>query len=94
MTGQFITIQGVNPEPWAAGIANAGRRGGTVKASMSPNAKLQVYQNALREEVEFMVQEYALVAFTGRMRLKVLVLASGRDRTWWRHSQGDDRQLR
>jgi hypothetical protein len=70
VTGQFLTIRGVNPEPWGVGTASAGRRDGTIKSSLSPNAKLQSYQNALREEVAFMVVNYTLQSFKGRLQLR------------------------
>jgi Holliday junction resolvase RusA-like endonuclease len=57
MVGQLITITTVNPEPWAVGTANAGRRGGAIRASMSPNPKVQAYQEALREELDSVKQK-------------------------------------
>lgn len=71
MRGQMFVITGVNPEPWAMGTASAGRRGGTVKASVAPNQKLQVYQNAMREEISWMMVNKALQTFEGDMRIRL-----------------------
>lgn len=44
-------VVGINPEPWAVGTPFV-RGGGGKGAGISPNGKLQMYQEALREEFE------------------------------------------
>jgi hypothetical protein len=55
MSNQFldkwITVLGINPEPWAVGTAFATRSKAGVHAGVSPNTKLVAYQNALKEEL-------------------------------------------
>lgn len=48
----YLSLAGVNPEPWEVGQAFARRKGGKLSAGVSPSMKLQAYQSALREEVE------------------------------------------
>lgn len=47
----WLTIVGVNPEPWEVGQPFARRHSGKLSAGISPSPKLQAYQQALREEV-------------------------------------------
>jgi hypothetical protein len=42
----------VNPEPWAVGPLDLGRRGGKVYATMGQNQQLAAYQEAVREETQ------------------------------------------
>lgn len=59
----YLTITGVNPEPWEIGQPFAKRHGGKLTAGISPSPKLRAYQDALREEVgEFVSPIYALDA--------------------------------
>lgn len=41
----------VNPQPWAVGSAGVARRGGKMTAFIGPNAQLQAYQQAVKEEL-------------------------------------------
>lgn len=42
----------VNPEPWAVGPLDLGRRNGKVYATMGQNQQLAAYQEAVREEIK------------------------------------------
>lgn len=42
---------GINPEPWAVGPLQVGRRNGKVFPTMGRNAGLAAYQEAIREEL-------------------------------------------
>jgi Holliday junction resolvase RusA-like endonuclease len=42
---------GINPEPWAVGPLQVGRRGGKVFPTMGRHAGLAAYQEAIREEL-------------------------------------------
>lgn len=44
-----FVITGVNPEPWAIGTVNCWGKG---RGTISPNEKVVVYQQALREELK------------------------------------------
>lgn len=44
-----IVLSGINPEPWTAPLAAAGRKGGRVYATVSKSASLKAYQQAVRE---------------------------------------------
>ena len=52
----MIVVDGINPEPWAVGTAYASRKGGKLRGGLSPNEKLQQYQQALKEEVQDILQ--------------------------------------
>jgi hypothetical protein len=49
---KWITVLGINPEPWAVGSSFATRRNGGIHSGISPNAKLVAYQRALQEELK------------------------------------------
>lgn len=42
----------INPEPWAVGPLDIGRRGGKVYATMGQNQQLAAYQEAVRDEIQ------------------------------------------
>lgn len=44
-------VLGVNPEPWAVGPIQPGRRGGKIYATMGRNAQLDAYKQAIAEEL-------------------------------------------
>lgn len=41
----------LNPEPWAVGPLDIGRRGGKIYATMGRNQQLAAYQEAVRDEI-------------------------------------------
>lgn len=66
MSKHTYIITNINPEPWAVGKAQAVRRkNGSLGATVSPNLKLQSYQNALRDEMS----ELDTVKYTGDVAL-------------------------
>ena len=80
-TEKFFVI-GINAEPWAVGSLGVGRKGKGHYPYMSPNQKLQAYQNALREELagaEMLTGKVEVRLFVWR-RIEKMKVYGGRDR--------------
>jgi Holliday junction resolvase RusA-like endonuclease len=56
----------INPEPWDLGSLGVARRGGKMRATISPNQQLQAYQEAIREAIRELDPEMV----SGSVRLK------------------------
>lgn len=75
----------INPEPWVVGNAYVGRGGGKAFAKIAPDKTLQLYQNAVRAELEAQGAEpvpgkYMLELYFFRQNAQYLDTA-GRKRT-------------
>ena len=72
----------LNAEPWAVGNLGIGRRGKTPYPYLSPNQKLQAYQEAVREELDgagILEGEVEVKLFIWR-KLETAKVMGGRDR--------------